>query len=812
MLGSIVFTVVAGLAAARLQVRADFSYLLPQSVRSVQDLRAIERRARVIGSAEVAVEDFDASAVYIASGFGATLVPRHTAERRRAALMLRDKIEGLSKDLVSGVTFDHSIERKYAWDHRWLFAKLDDLTRARDALADEIRRAKLDANPAYVDLEDPAQSAPDGASELRDQLRKAEADKDDPDEYVGKDQTLQAMIVHTAFSGDIDKDNELLAELDRVRGEVLAQVHDVNIGIAGGVAVEVAEHDSILNGMVLATAVTVTLVLAGMLWFFRSVLAVGALSWGLSVGTAATFAFTYLALGYLNLATAFLSSIVIGNGINVGILVTSRYLEELRAGRDGADALAGALAHTVAGTLAAALTAAVAYASLIITVFRGFRHFGIIGGVGILLCWVAAYTVLPAALSIARRLGMKPGKPSPLGGWLARLLPKSLGAVAIATIGLVVLAGAVTARYLAEDPFESNFKNLRSHSPTITAEKVWMHSIDRAFGEGLDSAFVIAVDRRDEVAPLVAELKRTDLTRQPRDKLFAQLYTMDDVLPADQPKKLEVLADIRKLLSSKDIDALDEKDRDEALRLRPPDDLHALTDADVPEAIAAPFIENDDSRGKLILATAGSGYEIWDAHDTVRFSDTVRALKLPADVHFGGASFIFADVLDAVLTDGPRATLASLAGAILVVLLVVGRNRHGFVTIVCGLSGTILMLGASALLGLKINFLDFVALPITIGIGIEYSVNIATRERQEGPGTGRAALATTGGAVFICSYTTIVGWGSLLLSQNKGINSFGLAAMIGEITCLGVALVLAPALLWLTAPKPLRAHADGARP
>jgi len=50
---------------------------------------------------------------------------------------------------------------------------------------------------------------------------------------------------------------------------------------------------------------------------------------------------------------------------------------------------------------------------------------------------------------------------------------------------------------------------------------------------------------------------------------------------------------------------------------------------------------------------------------------------------------------------------------------------------------------------LKVNFLDFVALPITIGIGIEYSVNIATRERQEGAGSSRHALATTGGAVFL---------------------------------------------------------------
>jgi predicted RND superfamily exporter protein len=209
-----------------------------------------------------------------------------------------------------------------------------------------------------------------------------------------------------------------------------------------------------------------------------------------------------------------------------------------------------------------------------------------------------------------------------------------------------------------------------------------------------------------------------------------------------------------------------------------------------------------------VLATAGPGYEVWDAHDTVRFADKVRALHLPPDVHLGGASFVFADVLDAVLTDGPRATLAALLGAILVVVLVVGRNRHGFVTIVCGLGGTMLMLGCAALIGLKINFLDFVALPITIGIGIEYAVNIATRERQEGPGRGRAALATTGGAVALCSYTTIVGYGSLLLSQNLGIRSFGLAAMLGELTCLAVALFLAPALLWATAPELARRRSE----
>jgi predicted RND superfamily exporter protein len=49
--------------------------------------------------------------------------------------------------------------------------------------------------------------------------------------------------------------------------------------------------------------------------------------------------------------------------------------------------------------------------------------------------------------------------------------------------------------------------------------------------------------------------------------------------------------------------------------------------------------------------------------------------------------------------------------------------------------------------------------------------------------------------VALCSYTTIVGYASLLFSQNRGIHTFGLSAMIGELTCLSAAILLAPALL-----------------
>ena len=62
-------------------------------------------------------------------------------------------------------------------------------------------------------------------------------------------------------------------------------------------------------------------------------------------------------------------------------------------------------------------------------------------------------------------------------------------------------------------------------------------------------------------------------------------------------------------------------------------------------------------------------------------------------------------------------------------------------------------------------------------------------------GSAARILTATGPAVALCSFTTVVGYASLLFSENQGIRSFGLSALIGELTCVFAALILAPALL-----------------
>jgi hypothetical protein len=108
--------------------------------------------------------------------------------------------------------------------------------------------------------------------------------------------------------------------------------------------------------------------------------------------------------------------------------------------------------------------------------------------------------------------------------------------------------------------------------------------------------------------------------------------------------------------------------------------------------------------------------------------------------------------------------------------------------------GVIWMGGAGAALGLRLNFLNFVVLPVTLGIGVDYAVNVFARLEKERPENYPRALAETGSAVMLCSSTTIIGYSSLLIASNGALRSFGKLADLGEIGCLLSALLLVPAI------------------
>src|SRR5262249_27000736 len=134
-------------------------------------------------------------------------------------------------------------------------------------------------------------------------------------------------------------------------------------------------------------------------------------------------------------------------------------------------------------TAAAAATAS--YGSLLVTEFRGFRDFGAIGGVGMMLCWFATYLSLPAILTVMERLLPLHRAPTgllgrlyrataegvPFGRPFAALVARAPRLIASVGLGLAVIGTFATVRYASRDPMEYDLEKLQSEMSARAEEQ-----------------------------------------------------------------------------------------------------------------------------------------------------------------------------------------------------------------------------------------------------------------------------------------------------------------------------------------------------
>jgi uncharacterized protein len=789
MLGSLlVFTGAVYLIAFELPLRADFSYLLPQDAPAVRDLRRLEARVKTTETVLVIIESPSADA---------------TAAATR---QLQERLESMRSPLIGRVIGDEAELRAFLEARRHLFVPLADLARARDALKARVDAAKLAANPLFIDLGDDEE---DGAArqaskqqldELRARQQEAEARLARPTN-LSADGLIAKLEVTTTFRAtDAKLGERLVADLSHARAEVLARHPNAQIGFTGSVITALAEHRAISKGILLSSLITGALVALVLALYFRSATLLVLLVSTIAISTALAFGAAVFTVGHLNAATAFLGAIIAGNGINYGVLMIARYLEERRR-HDVDDAIAQAIIGTLRPTAVASLGAAIAYGSLAATSFRGFADFAIIGAIGMVICWVASFTLLPALiLRIGRQTRIFEGMPF-VGSTLVRLLGFRRSKLVVGASALLFVgASAIVWHYIASDPFEYDIRNLRSQGDDAVEARRWMQISDRTFGRGISGRTYIAAERLDQVPRIVDTLRAIDEGKPPSQQTIGVIESIETFVPPQQAERIAVLAELRELLDvaldELPDDALGDERRDLA-ELRPPDDLAPFTAADLPESVRDRLSEKDGRLGYLIAIRPALLLDEWNGRDLIRFASAVRELHLPGGetVTTSGSSVIFADIVAAIAGDGLRVTLVALFGLVFMVVLLVGRNMRSLAVMAATIGGTLLMIAVCALIGIKVNFLDFVALPITLGLGVDYAINVAHRHDSEALPDPITTLRTSGSAVFVCSLTTVIGYGSLLVSDNLAIRGFGTAALIGEITTVLTALVLVPALL-----------------
>ncbi|MGZ3650805.1 MAG: efflux RND transporter permease subunit [Bdellovibrionota bacterium] len=807
-LGFLLTAFVAGFYSYLLykNLRTDIEELLPESAPSVQDLKIAGKRFSGMNHLEVVIQTQDSKA------------------GERFQIDMANRLRALSPEVVAQVKEDIKEERRFFERNRAFYVDLPDLEEVLAKSKAKLKSATKKMFSLGID-EDEDQAADTKKLGLPiKRLREKYDSKNQgtldrfPDDYFQMNHgTTRVVLAFLPGKVTALRGNKLLSE---AAAQIVSELDpkkyapDMKVGLGGDVQNVVEENRELVKDLV-KSFIVVTILVTLVVWiFFGTLSSVATLSFTLFVGVTLTFGVSYFLVGYLNANTAFLGSIVIGNGINFPIILLARYCELRRKGTGYPEAMTTALEETWKPTLAAAMAAGVSYGSLALTDFRGFSQFGVIGAVGMAACWLSSYSVLPAAVFALEKGGWMRVRPEAQAGRgpAARIAPfavKHHRALAIATLLLSVVS-VWGASHLSKRTIESDLSKLRNKESMEHGSGFWGKKTDDIFGRGLTPTIVLT-DRKADTDKIFAELKVIQ-AREGDNSPFASISTVDDIFPGQQKRKREIMDELDKLLTPKVRSTLG---KDEARLVKdflpsPAPAPFAVTA--LPEALIKGYQETD-GRVETVLqvyprlnpsGSAENAHGTWNGEEVIRYTALLREAIRKAGVHavILGQNPISADMLESIEKDGPKATLfAFIAVAILVVVLF-PRFNQAVPMLVSLLLGVLWMVGAIGAFQWRINFLNFIALPITFGIGVDYSVNIfgrLYRDRKRGAGGAddvAQVIRETGGAVMLCSLTTVIGYGSLLMSGSQAFVSFGKLAVTGELTCIAAAIISLPSL-WL---------------
>ena len=625
---------------------------------------------------------------------------------------------------------------------------------------------------------------------------------------------------------------EAIALLRRIVDEARARHAELTIGLTGLPIMEHDEMESSQNSTIVASVLEfgglVLVLVAGFGGLRHSLLAMTSLAFGM------VWSFGYLALtiGHLNILSSAFGAILIGLGTNYGIYSIARYLY-LRARRLRTDEALEDTAATVApGITVGAATTAIAFFVAGFTDFPGVAELGVLAGGGILLCWLAAVTVLPALVHLVDRKASRRPVPVPLDFhlWIHPVVARPRRVIAVGMAITAFLGLGITRLW-----YDHNLLHLQ---PAGLESVHWEERLLKEMSQGAWFAVSMA-DSPEELAARKAAFLRLP-TVQRVDEIVSLLPSDEDrKLPLirriahrlrdlpDQPPRiaiprqeqlLAVLHRVRAALSewpaaagaSRELASLEETigqmtpaeyygklsgylDRAAGELL---DRLRAVRDAahpdppdwnDLPAGLVDRFVGRG---GKLLLRVYGKG-SLWDMDAMARFVADVRGV----DPNATGNPMQVYEASRQMKRSYEQAALYAILIIVPLVFLDFRSLRDTFLAVLPLGLGMFQLFGLMGLLNVPLNAANIIALPLMLGMAIDNGVHIMHDFHGQ---RGRYRMShATAIAVVLDSVTTMVGFAVLMVADHRGLQGLGRVMTIGMACCLFSSLIILPAILAL---------------
>jgi hydrophobe/amphiphile efflux-3 (HAE3) family protein len=161
--------------------------------------------------------------------------------------------------------------------------------------------------------------------------------------------------------------------------------------------------------------------------------------------------------------------------------------------------------------------------------------------------------------------------------------------------------------------------------------------------------------------------------------------------------------------------------------------------------------------------------------------------------------------------------MAALAILIMMVVLsLIFRARWRLLSLGVVLVGSVWAFGLMGFLGIPLTMVTISGLPILIGLGMDFAIQMHSRfeeesERTGGPATGlRAALANLGPALTVAVFAATVGFMALHISRVPMIRDFGSMLAVGIVILAVAGIVIPASLLFWRDQRPEHRHVTAA--
>jgi hopanoid biosynthesis associated RND transporter like protein HpnN len=231
-------------------------------------------------------------------------------------------------------------------------------------------------------------------------------------------------------------------------------------------------------------------------------------------------------------------------------------------------------------------------------------------------------------------------------------------------------------------------------------------------------------------------------------------------------------------------------------------DLHRLRDvatpapialAELPSALRERYIGKS---GKWLLQVFGKDC-LWDFEPLAHFAQQIQTV----DPEATGKPFATVEGLRAMKNGFQWAGVYAFCAIVLVLLWDFRHLGRTLVALAPLGMGMILALGIMGLVGLPLNPANMIALPLVLGVGVDNGVHVLhdyLAHKKE----GRARLSRAiGRGVLVKALTTMIGFGTLMVSSQRGLAGLGFCLALGVGCCMVTALVFLPAVLNLLSAR-----------